>query len=672
MPSSHFSKKQIQQTLNKVCDKYQLTPEYIMSTSGEFFVMSLTNTHKKKFIIKIRQQRQADSKKRFINEIAILNQLHNQKKLITPKRLISYTRSEPEYLLYDYISGKVLNDYYVSIGKRISNNFLRTNFTDTIMSWQSIKLKKDIHLDTGDFSYLLRAYKLNERILRRNVPHSFLLKAERVLTHYRGLLDYGPFVITHGDLNPKNILLKGCKISVIDWSDVHMNNPFYDFCTLYLFAWNRPAIQKKIKDTILASYSNLDDPDKLFLLNRILLTPRIIKIMEDSIISINQEWTDKKINKNTAYYLSNQAKEAIKKISDDFKIKVDYLYSWLQPFVIIQSVQRLSVPKTAAAFIKKNKKKLYISGPINSFSLENYRLYLGTYSQKLISQYTIKTGRREKHIMVKIRKERGDDLAKQSYEIATFLWNKKTYRSLISRPLYYFPETSAFFYEKLEGMSLANFLINKNDTIDSKLNMYIREIAETLAKIHAITIPAHASIHWLYTYNIERQLNFFGNFIKKTKTNKQLVKKIKKISRESAQTKSTFVHGDFQPENIILHKGIWKIIDFDNAQIGNPYIDVGNFLAQLSYKDIDRDKTKTMRNIFLRSYFRATEHNSTSQDLRMVNFYMLLGHIKSYNYDFREKKIPNLSPHLKIINTLYKLIDKDPRVNFDFLNKFNP
>lgn len=69
---------------------------------------------------------------------------------------------------------------------------------------------------------------------------------------------------------------------------------------------------------------------------------------------------------------------------------------------------------------------------------------------------------------------------------------------------------------------------------------------------------------------------------------------------------TTPIHGDFNPQQVVIDHGSVGILDFDRAALGQPALDLGNFLAHLEYKVLlDHLSIHTARSVeeaFLREY----------------------------------------------------------------------
>ncbi len=72
--------------------------------------------------------------------------------------------------------------------------------------------------------------------------------------------------------------------------------------------------------------------------------------------------------------------------------------------------------------------------------------------------------------------------------------------------------------------------------------------------------------------------------------------------------KQGVIHGDFYAKQIVVHHGEYQWIDFDEMSLGDPYQDVGNFIAQLYWNevrgDLARDNVEALVARFLEGYAR--------------------------------------------------------------------
>jgi len=59
------------------------------------------------------------------------------------------------------------------------------------------------------------------------------------------------------------------------------------------------------------------------------------------------------------------------------------------------------------------------------------------------------------------------------------------------------------------------------------------------------------------------------------------LQQIAQLGARSTAVAPSLIHGDFSPDQLLLDKGQVGVTDFDSVCLGDPAIDVGNFMAQL-------------------------------------------------------------------------------------------
>ena len=65
-----------------------------------------------------------------------------------------------------------------------------------------------------------------------------------------------------------------------------------------------------------------------------------------------------------------------------------------------------------------------------------------------------------------------------------------------------------------------------------------------------------------------------------------LLQQIARLGAHSTTVAPSFVHGDFNPDQLLMDKGRISVVDFDWASLGDPAIDVGNFMGNLHNKAV--------------------------------------------------------------------------------------
>lgn len=676
--ANKFSTQTIEKILQSVIKKYQFKSEYLMSTSGEFFVMTLRKGNKK-FLIKIRKNKGDLAKKKFINEIATIEHLQKNPidNLLWPKLFASQIKTSPEYLIYEYIAGYPLNNFYISIGKRLTAKFLQTNFIQIFNNLHKIKVPANIKLSKNNFSANYKIFQDNAIYLKKHIDTNLFKKINALLIQQKYFFNQSPLVLTHGDINPKNIVLGKNKLALIDWSEVHLNNKLFDLSSLYLFAWNRPAIKTYIKNYIFNNCDQLINPYHLFLLNRLILIPKNIRVMENSIEGLALDRKNKIILPETEIILKQTAKHAIANYLMEVKRIVWHLSLWQKPNSVIKAIETFYSFVPANKFITTHQQKFGLNKKWKLKKLINHRLVAREGDQKLITEYIFTKDKKNKIIMGKIRLERGDDLAKQSYQIIKKLWQAPGGKQLISQPLYYFPKHHLYIYEKTLGTSLGDLIENKKNQNKKFLMPKIKQSAEIMSKLHQIPIRYFSQVNFYKNYDLTQQLtwlekNLYKNSEFKNKINIALLKKLHDLHKKVIVWRKNnlgFIHGDFQMQNLILHKKKLKLIDFDNAEINDPLIDVGNFLNQINYKNLLYKNSYFLRKVFLQTYLQITQQTLDYKNISCLNFYIIMGIIKNINLNFLENKHDLVIYDLKKINYIYNHLTVNPVDNLRAVKK---
>lgn len=108
----------------------------------------------------------------------------------------------------------------------------------------------------------------------------------------------------------------------------------------------------------------------------------------------------------------------------------------------------------------------------------------------------------------------------------------------------------------------------------------IKSLARLLAKIHSVRIGPKMKKLDYYSLTPKDELKFFKNYkkyISKNLKNKEILNMIdkvflklkKKVASAKIKSKLVLSQGDFHKENIIVNKGQYYLIDFENLEITN-------------------------------------------------------------------------------------------------------
>jgi len=671
MTKNNFSAHNILAIEQAVCKRYRLQPEYTMSLSGEFHVRTLTNK-RNTYVIKIRKRTGKTWQQRFYNEI-LINKLISTTHSSYIRGLDKYRYDlsiTPEYLFYSYIPVSPLNGYYFYIGERQKSQLQDSLLLPAIRNIQMLRSwDKRIKLHTSSGTNLIK----NLSNYRKHLAPSYYRQLTKALKFHAPLLNEPSPVLTHGDSNPKNIIIRGNKVTILDWSDVQLANPFYDYATLFCATWNFPDYREDIKRFTNHTYLKLGNPDRLLVINRLLQIPRFIAITKDSITGINNDFKHKVITAATKKRLTTIAQEALTTYQAELKRLTSHLLEWTQKNPIIKAIDRLSDHRYVERLLKNKLHHIYLGWEFSIADAKRYRLTLRRDDQKIISEYTLTGGKTTRQLILKVRTERGDDLAAFSYHILNVIWKYGGAR-LISRPLLYHAPDHVYIYEKTLGESLTTFIENKTIT-RVQLERYIKQAARQLAHIHALPTKPFKHITFPKNYDFDEQLRWLTYNLKRISTYNRAAKtlstQITKHLQNFPDTKRVFTHGDYQMQNLIVRGNTMKIIDFDNADLSDPLSDVGNFLNQINYRDLLRHKAGKLRRIFLTTYLQDAKIEMDANVRYRLNVYIMMGIVKNINFNSLQNNLELVKHDVKKIQYLLANVHCDPLRNLNIIKKLN-
>ena len=178
------------------------------------------------------------------------------------------------------------------------------------------------------------------------------------------------------------------------------------------------------------------------------------------------------------------------------------------------------------------------------------------------------------------------------------------------------PEKMSAIFEDLGDISLYSWLKCKreNEAIEE---MY-RKVLDIAVQIHTRAtanvseclmlqnrIFDYEHYRWETGYFIER----FVEGVKKVKIKNQkfLQDEFHKIASQADSYPKTIIHRDFQSQNIMIHKGIPRLIDFQGARIGLPAYDIASILWDPYYRLEDE-----MRERLLEYYLEKMKNTHSS------------------------------------------------------------
>ena len=252
-------------------------------------------------------------------------------------------------------------------------------------------------------------------------------------------------------------------------------------------------------------------------------------------------------------------------------------------------------------------------------------------------------------------------------------FNRK--KHLAPRPLYYDNQTTFQLYEELPGLVLIEAL-QKNKRGSLK---FIKLSAQLLYKVHNLKIKNKIKI------SRKRRDNYLFSNLKKVQkklaSEKIIVQKLnqvynflKKQVGYLENKKSSLVHGDLNPFNIIVDKNKVGLVDFEKAHLNHPLFDVASFVTHLitikefhlkkSLKRYSKTEVNQLGQAFLKQYLKKYGPFSLKDQLAFayfeIYFYLLATlHIILFDWPnhLKKKQLLNIiNGRLKIMNKNIKFI----------------
>lgn len=633
-----MKKEILEKRIQKILSDNDLKILYNMSTSGDFIVKQCVDKNDNNFILKVRKKKTEKLRQQFVNEIFINIFLGKSPNRNFPYEIVSYDVSkEPEYILYKLVEGTALNGYYFLIGKRSSKFYTPEKIVDLILYLKNKKdeyqkFDKRIMLDKVGYQGAKKHFLKYEDVYYKYFGKDSFFKVKHFIDSNKERLNR-ELVLCHGDLNPKNVLVRDNEsLTFIDWTDVRLDNPLSDVVRMYLASWNVKGKQRGLKKEALKRISK---SRRLFHLNVVTLMGNFLKILDDSLEGIELDYKKGYINSKTRIKLVEQITRAKESSVVTFRESYDFLDNLLlenKDFGKI--INDFSNKKFVIDFLNDNNKRLKLENHISGVTLDVHHKRFNDQSKRMIVTYIFKDGNKDKMYTAKIRIFKGNNFAKKSWFMSNTIWDGITGDDkYIAKPVYYFENYGVFIYKTVPGESFGR-IIKKDNIPDKEKTEKIKKATGYLADLHRIDINKIEKRNFLVKNNIFTHMNFLNEYVKWGREDydiriREVIKTVKRESKKFRDIKKSLIHGDFQIENFIFNGKDMKLIDFDDSEINDPLVDVGNFLVQMFYGGIMGDSTDNLRTIFLKEYLEANKDMDKRFINERLNLYIVIAKLKN-------------------------------------------
>lgn len=235
----------------------------------------------------------------------------------------------------------------------------------------------------------------------------------------------------------------------------------------------------------------------------------------------------------------------------------------------------------------------------------------------------------------KIRKIRlnasSEETRERAFAVMEFLTSKFSGPQFFIPKVYFYDiDYNAVVYENIEGELLINQLKSSN------LEKLIYLVALWLKKLHSLEKPNLILPKHEIFFNFLFLKKFYPDLATVGPT---IVEDLKEKISYGFEEK--LIHGDYQPNNMIVDESKITIFDFNDSQIGDPSLDLAKFLAQLKvmlFRFADFRPYEKLKQIFLNTYDLKFDQNNFQIYLKMYYLQILCSLSASLANDPEAKK----------------------------------
>ena len=163
----------------------------------------------------------------------------------------------------------------------------------------------------------------------------------------------------------------------------------------------------------------------------------------------------------------------------------------------------------------------------------------------------------------------------------------------IPKIFFYDADYNLVAYENIEGPILIKQLA------DQEIQEKIILVSEWLEKLHSIPLPKIKLPKHEIFFNYEALKKYYPDL------SKDAPKIIENLRNKLEKFSSKLIHGDYQPNNIIVNQNQITLFDFIDSHIDDPALDLAKFLSQLKvmlFRFADPGNYQELEKTFLENY----------------------------------------------------------------------
>jgi aminoglycoside phosphotransferase len=175
---------------------------------------------------------------------------------------------------------------------------------------------------------------------------------------------------------------------------------------------------------------------------------------------------------------------------------------------------------------------------------------------------------------------------------------------VIPRPIAVMDGHNVLLMEKIRGKDMKELLFDADDRVTM-----IKTAANALSILHDLPFDGPVNSLPKHLARVRKHADRMFPVVPELTTDLlELLDRLETLERRYPAEDSCLIHGDYNAGQILLDGDSFAIVDLDRASLGDPAIDVGNFLAQFP-KDALRkgdDRLRDLDEPFLAEYLART------------------------------------------------------------------
>ena len=256
--------------------------------------------------------------------------------------------------------------------------------------------------------------------------------------------------------------------------------------------------------------------------------------------------------------------------------------------------------------------------------------------------------------------------------VMQYLWNHKFNKGnyIISRPLDFIEKANLLLYQEAPGKPFAS-IIQEGNLQEVKADL--KKIANWLAKLHSLK-PRSKKIRnsiFLGKKNYQKMIREIPTLMPSLKQDLEKIPNLDFLEKIWTN-RSTLIHDDFYPGNIIIDHSKIAVIDFDRTGFGPALMDVATLYGVFEFPEeawkipFTKEQTTELQKVFFNTYCakRNLEVKKTHQELNFFLIKIFLDQIHYYFY-FAKKgwKFMNQKAKIGFTNKIKALILKIEQIN---------